>query len=210
MCTSPCLASARNACRTVPRLIPRSSCSSGTDGRASPGGSVADRIAARSWSAACCHAGRGSAGSGLRSGMSRCSVNGLPVHARLPFQQRAGESVHAVGECFYPVLAKNPAPARGVVVSWHGTVSFAPAGSRWQSADRSRLPCCRQHGSRLPDPERSGTHWPREPRRYCTGLYTSLFTMTKDCDSGGRARLVHCTAEVTGTRRPAAVTAGEP
>jgi hypothetical protein len=30
-----------------------------------------------------------------------------------PLQQRADESVHAVGECFHPVLAMNPAPARG-------------------------------------------------------------------------------------------------
>jgi hypothetical protein len=76
------------------------------------------------------------------------------MNREIQYQQRGGEHVHAVAESFHPVLATNPAPARGVFVSWHGTVSFAPAGSRWQSADRSRLPCCRQHGSRLPDPER--------------------------------------------------------
>jgi hypothetical protein len=57
MWISPSSASARNACRTVPGFSPCSSCSSGTDGRASPGARSVDRIAARSLSAACCHPG---------------------------------------------------------------------------------------------------------------------------------------------------------
>ena len=43
-------------------------------------------------SAACCHAGRGSAGSGLRSGMLRCSVNGLLIIIPFVFLQLRPEA----------------------------------------------------------------------------------------------------------------------
>ena len=79
------------------------------------------------------------------------------VNREIQYQQRGGEAEHAVAESFHPVLAKNPAPAQGVFVSWHGTASFA-------SADRRRLPrepgrwiqaVCRdagQHGSSFAPP----------------------------------------------------------
>ena len=97
MCTSPSSASARNACRTVPGFSPWSLARSGTDGSVSPEASCPERIAARTRSAACCHSSRGSAGSGRRSGMLRCSVNGLPVHARLPHRISRAYSVSSSG-----------------------------------------------------------------------------------------------------------------
>ena len=59
--------------------------------------SCPDRIAARTRSAACSHSSRRSAGSGRRSGMLRCSVNGLPVHARLPHRISRAYSVSSSG-----------------------------------------------------------------------------------------------------------------
>jgi hypothetical protein len=58
--------------------------SSDTDGRASPGESAPEVLASRSLPAVCCHSVRRLAGSGRRSGTWRCSVKGLPVHARFP------------------------------------------------------------------------------------------------------------------------------
>ena len=84
ICTSPASARTMNMCRMVPGFSPWSWARSGTEGSASPGASSPVSIAARSLPAACCHSGRESARSGLRSGMLRCSVKGLPVHARLP------------------------------------------------------------------------------------------------------------------------------
>jgi hypothetical protein len=97
MCSSPSSASARNACRTVPGFSPWSLARSGTDGSVSPQASCPERIAARTRSAACSHSSRGSAGSGLRSGMLRCSVKGLPVHARLPHRISRAYSVSSSG-----------------------------------------------------------------------------------------------------------------
>jgi hypothetical protein len=97
MCTSPSSASARNACRPVPGFSPWSLARSGTDGRVSPEVSCPERIAARTRSAACCHSSRGSAGSGLRSGMLRRSVNGLPVHARFPHRISRAYNVSSSG-----------------------------------------------------------------------------------------------------------------
>ena len=97
MCTSPSSASARNACRTVPGFSPWSLARSGTDGRVSPEVSCPERIAARTPSATCSHSSRRSAGSGRRSGMLRCSVNGLPVHARLPHRISRTYSVSSNG-----------------------------------------------------------------------------------------------------------------
>ena len=97
MCTSPSSASARYACRTVPGFSPWSLARSGTDGSVSPEASCPERIAALTRSAACCHSNRGSAGSGLRSGMWRCSMNGLPVQARLPHRISRAYSVSSSG-----------------------------------------------------------------------------------------------------------------
>ena len=71
MCTSPASARAMNMCRTVPGFSPWSWARSGTEGSASPGASSPVLIAARSLPAACCHSGRRSEGSGLRSGTLR-------------------------------------------------------------------------------------------------------------------------------------------
>ena len=71
-------------------------------------------------------------------------------------EQRDGEAEHAVAESFHPVLAENPASARGVWVSWHGTVSLASVlaggGNLWIQAV---CPAAGQHGSRSPDRQRS-------------------------------------------------------
>ena len=61
------------------------------------GGTGKTTLAARTRSAACCHSSRGSAGSGRRSGMLRCSVNGLPVHVRLPHRISRAYSVSSSG-----------------------------------------------------------------------------------------------------------------
>jgi hypothetical protein len=84
MTRSPSPASSRNAWWTVPGASPWSRARSGTDGSAPPGASSPLLRASRSLPAACCHSVRGSDGSGRRSGTCRCSVNGLPTHARLP------------------------------------------------------------------------------------------------------------------------------
>jgi hypothetical protein len=97
MCTSPSSASDRNMCRTVPGFSPWSLARSGTDGSASPEASWPEQIAARTRSAACSHSNRRSAGSGRRSGMLRCSVNGLPVHARLPHRISRAYNVSSSG-----------------------------------------------------------------------------------------------------------------
>ena len=97
MCTSPSSASARNACRTVPGFSPWSLARSRTDGSVSPEVSCPERIAARTRSAACSHSTRGSAGSGRRSGTLWCSVNGLPVHARLPHRISRAYNVSSSG-----------------------------------------------------------------------------------------------------------------
>jgi hypothetical protein len=97
ICTSPSSASARYACSTVPGFRPWNLARSGTDGRVSPEASWPERIAARTRSAACSHSSRGSAGSGRRSGMLRCSVNGLPVHARLPHRISRAYNVSSSG-----------------------------------------------------------------------------------------------------------------
>ncbi len=54
------------------------------------------------------------------------------------YQQRRGESEHAVAEAFHPALVERPASARRVSVSCHGTVSFAPVGRRRPSVDPGR------------------------------------------------------------------------
>ena len=97
MCTSPASARAMNMCRTVPGFSPWSWARSGTDGSASPGASSPASIAARSLPAACCHSGRESEESGLRSGTLRCSVKGLPVHVRLPHRISRAYSVSSSG-----------------------------------------------------------------------------------------------------------------
>ena len=90
MTSSPSAARTRNAWRKVPGFSPWSRERSGTDGRASPAASSPLAMASRSFSAACSHSVRRSDGSGRMSGTWRCSVNGLPAHARLPhFCRRA-------------------------------------------------------------------------------------------------------------------------
>ena len=42
------------------------------------------------------------------------------VKRKVNYEQRDGESEHAVAESFHPALAEDPASARGVWVSWHG------------------------------------------------------------------------------------------
>ena len=42
------------------------------------------------------------------------------VKRDVQYEQRDGESEHAVAESFHPVLAEDPASTRGVCVSWHG------------------------------------------------------------------------------------------
>jgi hypothetical protein len=70
------------------------------------------------------------AGPGVQHLLQRCARR---AEGEVQYQQSGGESVYAVAESFHPVLAQDPAPARGVFVSWHGTVSFASACRRWQS-----------------------------------------------------------------------------
>jgi hypothetical protein len=64
-------------------------------------------------------------------------------------QQRGGESVHAVAESFHPVLATNPAPARG----GSSSAGTAPSPSRRLAAgDNLRIGAvCPAAGSTGPD-----------------------------------------------------------
>jgi hypothetical protein len=58
------------------------------------------------------------------------------VKRKVHYEQRDGESEHAVAESFHPVLAEDPASA-GCLRQLARSVSFAPIGSRWQSQSRS-------------------------------------------------------------------------
>lgn len=72
------------ALRITPVPMPSSALSRVMDGSSSPGASVPDWMAPASAPATCCQAGLALAGSMVRAGMLRCSVNGAPVQDRSP------------------------------------------------------------------------------------------------------------------------------
>ena len=96
-------------------------------------------------------------GPGMKQPMQGCARR---LNRDVQDEQRDGEAEHAVAESFHPVLAENPASARSVWVSWHGTISFASAlaggGNLWiEAVCQAVCPAAGQHESRSPDRQRS-------------------------------------------------------
>ena len=84
--------------------------SSVIDGSSSPGTRIPDRIASVSVSVTCCQAGRESRGLITRTGTLRCSMNGLPLHARSPQRFSSAYSLSRMGpRTFRPSWARGQA-----------------------------------------------------------------------------------------------------
>jgi hypothetical protein len=50
------------------------------------------------------------------------------MNREINYEQRDGDSEHAIAESIYPALAPRSASARRAWVSWHDIVCFASAG----------------------------------------------------------------------------------
>jgi len=112
--------------------------SSRTEGSGDPAGSAPDRIASRKAPATCSQPTGRAAGSGRRSGTCRCSVNGLPLHARSPHFFSRAYTMSSTGP---RTLRTCKWPSAGLIVcrmypSYHSRVdrSHSASAAYWSSS----------------------------------------------------------------------------